>query len=294
MRVGHAWVMMVCGLLLQGAARAGDQEYAIETGRAAKAGDVYEFHETIEHTTTTTVNQPDAAPATAKQSLLAELSGRMEVLAVDEGGNEKDAALTVTKFGAGAASKSVVAVGKVIEIRRTDKEVTFSLRGGGAVDDEAEKALGRIFHPVQAEGIPAGAVTGGKQTRKVGESWAVDARSLFERGLGSGVQFDSEKATAMMTLKDVETVSNIQALRLVFHSTIPDFVPSGLATGSALEYSELKMEISQLLPVDRAIRVTGLETTADMRAVLTNDKTHAKIEIKTHVVEKRTTVPVSK
>jgi hypothetical protein len=285
--------MVMCALVLGGQGGAVEKEYVIETSRAAKVGDIYDFHETIEHTTTTTVSQPEAAPAKATQSLLAELSGRMEVLTVDDGGNEKNAALTLTKFRTGLTGVPVNP-GAIIDIQRTDRAATFSLRGGRALNDEAEKALQRIFHPIQAEGISGEAMLGGKRTRKVGASWAVSAKSLFERGLGSGVQFDSRKATATMTLKGVETTNGIEALRLVFASTIADFSPGSLPAGYGVEQSELKMDIAQLLPVDRTVRVIGLETTADMKAVLTNPGTHAKIELKTHVVERRTTTPVKK
>ena len=138
--VGAVLVAMFLGCA---AARAADDAYTIKLHRVAKAGDVYDAHQTYEETKTTTVTGQGAPPPTS-ETHKTDLQGRVVVGDVDDNGEAKTLTITIKKFVDGGG-KDLVEAGKVLQVKRGETDVTFSIQGGDDLSVDASAALLESF-----------------------------------------------------------------------------------------------------------------------------------------------------
>ncbi|HVT80539.1 MAG TPA: hypothetical protein VHM90_07775 [Phycisphaerae bacterium] len=240
--------------------RAAEPAYAIKLDRPLKAGEIYEERFTVDSQTRTVTTEPGGAPRTKEVSIKGDAVGRVEILEVNAGGNPVAMSMLVRKFVAGPEGKEAVPGGKVVEIRRTDKDVQVSLKNGGEMSEEAKQVIASCFGPLNRDkGMSDDLLQGTPIRRRVGDTW----KTRHDGKVPDGIEMDPRDFTSRMLFKSVETANDVPALRLVWTIQMKDF-KSQLPPDYLLDHSSSKTELTSVVPVDTALPMIELSSLTQM------------------------------
>lgn len=288
------WVLAAL-LAANGAALGADQTYSIKLNRPFKPGDAYQTH-VVTQFNETTIGQFIAAPSrTATGSLKSDLQGRVDIQEVDEKGNEKTLTFTAESFTING--KDVLSRGDVIDVKRTDKDVLFSLRKGGELSQDMKRVLSQVYDKLNTSGVTDDDVFGSKTPRKIGESWKIDVDAAVKQATGTGVTFDAGSMKGESTLKGTETLAGEPMVRLDTTLSIKDLKPE-LPPTLQFERSQTDEQFSNVVPIDPKSSSIQSHAVIDIDIFL-NPMGAASggavnIERKTHLEQTITNTPVKK
>ncbi|MCL2648457.1 MAG: hypothetical protein FWD61_15850 [Phycisphaerales bacterium] len=274
----------------------GGESYPIQLGRSGEVGDVYDTHITLEQTGTVTTTSAQSEPRERSLAMKADLQGRVKML--EKNADSSLLELTVKKF-VDETGENLIDANKVIDIKRSATQSSFSAKDGGELSEKVKNLLNQLYPPEQGKGeAKSGAsdddVFGSKTPRKVGESWPINSEAAAKMLARSDVTVDPKDVTGKMTLKGVETINGGngkrgKALRIVGTIDVANFKSSCVPSGVNVD-SVGKMQLSGLYPVDASPSPAELETIVDATIVM--NLGGAKSEVKTHQVRKETKMPV--
>jgi hypothetical protein len=236
--------------LLTAAASAAEPAYTIKLDRPLKAGEFYEERFTVDsYTKTITREVPAADPKTREVVLKGDAAGRVEIVEVDKGGNPVLMNFLVRKFVTGSDNKEAIPGGKTLEIRRTDAEVKITLKNGGEIPDDARQVIATCLGPLKrSNGMSDDTVQGTPRPRRVGDSW----KAKGDGEVPAGIEMDPKNFTSQMLFKSIDTLNNVQAMRLVWTIQMKDFKVQ-LLPDYILDRSSSKTEVTSVVPVDAAL-----------------------------------------
>jgi hypothetical protein len=234
--------------------------YSVRRPRHIEAGEAYDVRilTTIDITTTMGDIDPSVPPKVDHKASEGEVSGRVDVSAVDRPNRKLDLVFTVAKF-ISPKGETILQPGSVVDIHGDAGKVSSTLRGGKLPGD-AVNSLAHLGYSLDGEFDDALQST---KYRKPGESWQIGepTKDLKMAAGGFSVDIESESGEAM--LKSVETIDGVSAMRVEAAMVIrlkPQDVPFGLH----LDFSQTTLSVKALLPVEASAQALEVENEMDM------------------------------
>jgi len=202
-----------------------------------------------------------------------ELQAIVEILEVDEAGRPLKEQLGVEYFvyGVGGELTDAMNTGEVIVAETVGRETEFRV-GGERLPQLAEAALAIVVSTYRGDVPDEDLVFGSVAARSIGESWNVDreAFAYHMRSSGAGVNADDLEGT--VTLAGVETLQEIQCLRLNAKIAIDDFSMTDLPPGVEVQEGRAEMTFSGLFPTDTSRAKLQDSTSVVTEMVLKNNE----------------------
>jgi len=268
MRLTSRLAFMATLLISATIAAAADESYPFKIARPFKAGDAYDLDMIIDNSRTSVITRQGAAKETTTEAFKGDITGRVDVAEVDARGNEKVFSLTVKKFTGGPEGKELVESGKIIDVKRTDQKVDYTMRGGASVSTEIQDILGQFCERLNNSPVTDDEVFGSATPHKAGESWPVDAALAAQQATGSGVQIDPKKIAGQTTFKGVEMVAGTPALRLATTMNMTDAKPTGMPDTYTFDTCEVKSMTTSLLSTDITVPPLEREMNLETKVVI--------------------------
>ncbi len=232
------------------AAGADPATYPVKINRPFKAGDAYDVHATFEGTDSSTATLPGKPPQKEDHKYSIDFTARCDVKEVDAFGAEEVFSLTIEKLAAGPDGKVTMDAGKIIDIKRDDKDMTVTLRGGGDLPEDVQKAIEFIYSPLNPSGITDDDVMGSPTPRKVlGEAWPINNDNAVKQAANS-VVIDPKHISGTTTLKGVEDFNGVRAVRVATAMSFANARPITLPKEVTVDSSDFKVSVGSLLPLD--------------------------------------------
>jgi hypothetical protein len=250
-----------------------DKTYPITVVPQLAPGDSYDVEISIGIANTEIITAPGADPRLQQSAVRASLTGRVHIEKVGPRGFT-DLSLIITKFVEPLEGRDFVPPGKTLAIVRGDRGVTFTIRGGDPLTDEARRILGFPYAPLTVYGLTPEEILGTKQPRKIGESWEVSAgvaRNLLELGRIS----EAKAVRGNSTLKALEDSPLGPALRISSNLDIANLVPPDLPPDLGFDSGQHNNQFEELVSFNPPVLVL---------------ETKGKTESTLHVTEKVTGV----
>jgi hypothetical protein len=277
--------------VLPSIAAGADPTYVVKLHRAEVVGQIYDVHDVFENTSVCTVVSPEGEPQTKTVTIRADLTGRVNVLAVDEKGDASLLNLTVKRL-VRADGRDMMRPGTVIKLSRDDKTKVVS-SSTGPVPDAAMVVVGRFFPSQGTSGKTVDDVYGSSKARKVGESWGIDTDAAGQKLFGEGLGLDPTQLKGRTVLKGVETVNDTPAFRVITSMTLPNLtLPDAVPPQVKMDQCYGTIEMNSLLPVDE--KVLPIETKSILEDTITGHRTDTLVgvEIKIREVDTEQITPV--
>jgi hypothetical protein len=233
---------------------AADESYPIKLFRPNKVGDQYDTQLSVKGDDSESFTRQGSPPEKTEQSMRGELSGHVEVKQTDKKGETKVAVLTIKRLaGANGAAdlKDLVNTGVIVEITRGEKETSFVVRSGEALNTPAKNFLTLMFSPLKDSPITDDDVFGSKTSHKVGDSWPVSADVVAKTFSDEGLVISSKNISGTVTLKAAEkSPAGKPALRIQADMDLKDFKVSRDRPGMTIDSALIHMRYGGLYPTD--------------------------------------------
>ena len=264
MNYRNTFRLFPCLLFLCSAAVAGaeDKAYEIKLARPMKVGMKYAI--TADGALIRQVTLKNGA-VTKKQpddGYGVRLEGTIEVLALDEIGEEAKVSCTVDKCSriTSEGETELVAKGKVLIAEGKGKDTKFSLKDGGELSKEASDALELVISLDTNDTLTDDDLLGTKDKKKVGESWPATAENVAKDYERVGVAVKPEDVEGSFRLDGIEKVGDVECLKLSGNLKVKKLVTKadeneddGLPEGFAVQGGSMEAKYSGLFPVDSSI-----------------------------------------
>jgi hypothetical protein len=234
--------------------------YKIKLDRPSAKGDTYDVRHELTITGTAIMTMDGEPPDNDNHNLKAVLEASCVVNEVDKRGQEMGVTLTIKKFTTGDG-KIEMPAGKVIEVKRGEKEAKFTPPEGLALSEDADEVLHAIFQPVIAN-VSDDDLIDTKNPHKVGERWPINADIMAKEALSHDMQVDAKNVTGTSVIKAVDKVNGTEAIRLVTDMKVTGGRPKDIPDDIAISQSELTFHLETVLPTDE--KQQPLETTQTM------------------------------
>ena len=187
------------------------------------------------------------------------LEGTVEVLAVDDVGEESKVACTVDKCTriTPEGETPLVEKGKVIVAEGQEKDTKFTLKDGAALPKGASEALELVISLDTGDTLTDDELFGTKEKKAVGESWPVAPEAVSKDAARVGVVVKPEDVEGLFRLDGVEKAEGQECLRLSgslkmkrLTRSADEDDDSGLPKGFAVTGGWMEARYSGLFPVD--------------------------------------------
>jgi hypothetical protein len=280
--------ILAAALLMAGAPTFAEDAYPIKIERPQKAGQCTNIKATYElanSTMITTSGKPDQSQV---QTLKANFEYREDVDRTDGKGNATGLTVTIGK-AEDDKGKILIDPGKVILVKRSSTESTFSTKDGSVLSNDAKQSLAMVFSPISA--FTQDDTFGSATPRKVGETWPVNAQGAAKEASAGGATLEPKDISGNVTIKALEDAPGGKALRI--HGSLEATPAKGSAPqGVTLEKGTINITLDGLFPVDSTVPAALYELSSDMQFVLSNNS--RRVETKTHAVKRVTASAVGK
>ena len=303
----------VLGLFLR-AARAGaedqpdkDKSYEVKLARPVKVGMKYHIttdgalvRETTISRGGTTAKQPD-------DGFGVHLEGTVEVLALDQIGEEAKVSIAVDKCAriTSAGEAELVPKGKVLIAEGKGKDTKFSLQDGGELTKEATDALDLVISLDTNDKLTDDDLLGTKEKKKAGESWPVTAENIAKDMERVGVIVKPADVEGSFRLDGLEKKDDVECLKLSGNLKVKDLrakaddnEDDGLPEGFVVTGGSMEAKYSGLFPVDTSVgslaesasmtfvtRVKGKGGGGDADVVTVESRVHRAVDMKRRFLE---------
>ena len=188
------------------------------------------------------------------------LEGTVEVLALDEVGEEAKVACTVDKCSriTSDGEKELVPKGKVIIAEGKGKDTHFSLKDGAELPKEASDALDLAISLDTGDEYNDDELFGTKEKQKVGGSWPVNREHVAKDAGRVGVIVKPGDVEGSFKLDGVEKAGDVECLRLsgvlkMKKLERKDDEDDGLPEGFTVESGSMEAKYGGLFPVDPSV-----------------------------------------
>ena len=239
-----------------------DKAYEIKLHRPLKVGTKYSMTADGALVRQVTLKR---GPVTQKQpddGFGVHLEGTIEVLALDEIGEESKVSCTVDKCTriTSEGETELVPRGKVLIAEGKGKDTKFSLQDGAELSKEASDALDLVISLDTNDKLTDDDLLGTKEKKKPGESWPVSADNLAKDSERVNVIVKPQDVEGSFRLDGIEKVGEVECLKLSGNLKVKHLVTKpdenedgGLPEGFAVEDGSMEAKYSGLFPVDAAV-----------------------------------------
>jgi len=246
----------------QDKAKDDDRAYEVKLARPVKVG--MKYHITtdgalVRETTITrgavTAKQPD-------DGFGVHLEGTVEVLALDQIGEEAKVSVVVDKCTriTSEGESELVAKGKTLIAEGKGKDTKFSLKDGGALNKEATDALELTISLDTNDTLTDDDLLGTKEKKKVGESWPVTAANVAKDSERVGVIVKPEDVEGSFRVDGVEKKEGVECLKMSGNLKVKNLVTKAdeneddrLPEGFVVTGGSMEAKYAGLFPVDTSI-----------------------------------------
>ena len=279
MRYPLSWLPACLLLLAAAPARAADDTYAIKLSRPSKVGDLVDIDLTVELTRTTTITLPGQNPQVRTQTTKGVLQGREETLQVDKKGNDLALVLTIKKLADGQGNQ-LLKPGQEIKIKREAKSVTFEIVGGDAMPSDAKTLLDGIYSPHTPDSPTDDEAFGSPDKHKIGDTWPIDAERASKGATSAGLDIDPKQITGTTTLKSLDTIGGVAALRVSCTLVVKDATPASPDPSLNVESFNMQSELTGAFPLDPTLQPLESTEKGDGELHMTSPANGATVVVK--------------
>jgi hypothetical protein len=253
-------------LLLPGAVAADDapkdQAYEIKLARPLKVGMKYSLTADGALVRNIKVTRGGETHDQPEDGYGVRLEGTVEVLALDDTGEEAKISCTVDKCAriTSEGETELVPKGKVLIAEGKGKDTTFSLQGEGELSKEAAEALELVISLDTNDKLNDDDLLGTKEKKKVGQSWPVTPEAIATDSERVGVVVKPEDVEGSFRLDGLEKVGEVECLKMSGNLRVKKLVTKadaneddGLPEGFVVDNGSMEAKYTGLFPVDASV-----------------------------------------
>lgn len=249
-------------LLIAFTAGAEEKAYEIKLARPIKVGTKYALTADGALVRQVTLNRGGVTQKQPDDGYGIHLEATVEVVALDEIGEEAKLACTVDKCNriTSEGETEIVPKGKVLIAEGKGKDTHFSLKDGGELTKEASEALELVISLDTNDKLTDDDLLGTKDKKKPGESWPVTSENIAKDSDRVGVVVKPQDVEGSFRLDGLEKVGDIECLKLSGNLKVKDLVTKadeneddGLPEGFVVEGGSMEAKYTGLFPVDSSI-----------------------------------------
>ena len=236
--------------------------YEIKFARPIKVGTKYAMTADGALVREVTIKRGAATQKQPDEGYGVRLEGTVEVLALDEVGEEAKVSVAVDKCTriTSEGETELVPKGKVLIAEGKGKDTKFSVEGGGELSKEATEALELVVSLDTNDKLTDDDMLGTKEKKKVGESWPVTAENIARDTERVGVVVKPEDVEGSFRLEGLERKDGVECLRLSGNLKVKDLrakaddgEDDGLPEGFAVVGGSMEAKYAGLFPVDASV-----------------------------------------
>ena len=206
------------------------KEYSIKLTRPAKVGTRYHYAADGVMTQQTTVTTAGERREPEADWGAIHLEGTVEVLEVDEDGEESKIACTVEKCReiGEEKDKELLPAGTVVIAQAGEKETSYSLKGkaADALPPETSELLDLVLSlPHRGDPTNDDELFGNDKPQKVGGTWPIQAGSMARSAASSGIEVKEKDVSGAMTLESVELHDGVECLKVTGQVEMKNITP---------------------------------------------------------------------
>jgi hypothetical protein len=261
-------ILPACAALLSVCAVAGAQDkpdanaYMIKLARPLKVGMKYAMSADGALVRQVTLKRGFVTQKRPDDGFGVRFEGTVEVLALDDIGEEAKVACTVDKCIrlTSDGETELVPKGKVLIAEGKGKDTVFSLKDGGDLPKEASDALELVISLDTNDKLTDDDLLGTKEKKKVGESWPVTPENIAKDSERVGVAVKPEDVEGSFRLDGLQKVGDTECLKLSGNLKVKHLVTKSdeneddrLPEGYVVEGGSMEAKYSGLFPVDMAV-----------------------------------------
>jgi hypothetical protein len=285
-----ASMMAVAGcVILLGAGPA----YTLKLDRPMKAGNAYDTHWEIEQTQTVSITVQGAAQPQQQEITKGDLKGSVRVGKVDAKGVAIELSITIKSLTDGSG-KSLIEAGKVVDIKRGEKQVDIALQGGGEISDGAKKVLTAMYPAHTTADTSDDDVFNSGKAQSVGDSWPVHSEAMITDLNRQGFVIEAKNVSGQTTLKGVEKVDGKDALRVASAFTMKNVKTPTSDPSMTVDDCTMDGHLDGLFPVDTSMAPAESTVMMDMTLRMSSKANPVKMEVKAHQSRKETITQTKK
>jgi hypothetical protein len=253
-------------LLLPGAVAADDapkdQAYQIKLARPLKVGMKYSLTADGALVRNVKVTRGGETHDEPEDGYGVRLEGTVEVLAIDDTGDEAKISCTVDKCArlTSQGETELVPKGKVFIAEGKGKDTTFSLQEGGELPKDAAEALELVISLDTNDKLNDDDLLGTKEKKTVGQSWPVTPEAIAKDSERVGVIVKPEDVEGSFRLDGVEKVGEVECLKMSGNLRVKKLLAKadateddGLPEGFVVDNGSMEAKYTGLFPVDAAV-----------------------------------------
>jgi hypothetical protein len=190
------------------------------------------------------------------------LEGTVEVLALDDTGEEAKISCTVDKCAriTSEGETELLPKGNVFVAEGKGKDTKFSLEGGAELPKEAAEALELVISLDTNDKLNDDDLLGTKEKKKVGESWPVTPEAIAKDSERVGVVVKPEDVEGSFRLDGVEKVGEVECLKMSGNLRVKKLLTKadateddGLPEGFVVDKGSMEAKYTGLFPVDASV-----------------------------------------
>lgn len=255
-------LLLVCAGTAFADDAAKDKGYEIKLARPFKAGMKYSVTADgalVRHVKVTRAGQTQQQP---EEGYGVRLEGTVEILAVDDTGEEAKVSVAVDKCAriTPDGETELIAKGQTFIAEGKGKDTKFSLPDGSELAKDAADALDLVISLDTNDKLTDDDMLGTKEKKKVGESWPVTAAAIVEDSVRVGVVVKPEDVEGSFRLDGVEKVGDVECLKMSGNLRVKKLVTKadaneddGLPEGFVVENGTMEAKYTGLFPVDASV-----------------------------------------
>jgi hypothetical protein len=250
---------VACLLVLCAASASADKAYEVKLHRPLKVGTKYSMTADGALVRQVTLKRGGVTQKQPDDGFGVHLEGTIEVLALDEIGEEAKVSCTVEKCTrqTSEGETELVPKGKVVIAEGKGKDTKFSLQDGGELSKEASDALDLVISLDTNDKLTDDDLLGAKDKKKPGESWPISSENVARDSARVNVIVKPEDVEGSFRLDGLEKVGDVECLKLSGNLKVKHLVTKadenedgGLPEGFAVEDGSMEARYSGLFPVD--------------------------------------------
>ena len=260
--------LLSCLVLLCACAAAAAQEkpeakaYEIKLARPLKVGTKYAMTADGALVRQVTVTRGGATQKQPEDGFGVHLAGTVEVLALDEIGEEAKVSVTIDKCTriTSEGETELVPKGKVLVAEGKGKDTKFSVQDGGELSKDATDALELVISLDTNDKLTDDDLLGTKERKKVGESWPVTPENVAKDSERVGVIVKPGDVEGSFRLDGLERMEGVECLKLSGNLKVKDLrtkaddnEDDGLPEGFVVEGGSMEAKYAGLFPVDTSV-----------------------------------------
>jgi len=239
-----------------------DKAYEVRLHRPFKVGMKYSLTADGALVRQVTIKRGDVKTNQPDDGFGVRLEGTVEVLALDQIGEEAKISCTVEKCARITSEGEAVLVpkGKVFIAEGKGKDTKFSLKDGGEMPKEASEALELVISLDTNDTLTDDDLLGTKDKKKVGETWKVSSENVAKDSERVGVTVKPQDVEGSFRLDGIEKVGAIECLKLSGNLKVKHLLTKadeneddGLPEGFVVEGGSMEAKYAGLFPVDSSI-----------------------------------------